>query len=447
MDDLFGTKKKENEKKIKALQKELKALEQQRAEIESNKIYDQAFEWRFEFPALLDEEGNFTGFDIVIGNPPYIDIKRLPEKNVRLYFKLFTTTENRINLYSVFIENGTTLLSSKGTLCFINPNSMLINESYLKLREFIIDNVDIIIKLPDTVFESATVETIILLLQKNNKKAYVNGAFFKKNDKINFAQLSFARFERNIWKTDKDKRFNIFSSPQVLSIINKIKKDSKNLGMFVLSSLGITPYDKYKGHDEKTIKERKFHAARKIDSTYVPLISGKNIHHFNITDDVTEYLKYGDWLGAPREKKFFENPKIIVRQILEGENQRIIAAYSEKPYYFTQIGFSLISPNGDKDMLKFITYILNSSLMSFYHRNVFLDIEKVVFQKILIANAKQLPIKGTERKSDIVKAFDSGQMSLATIDLLVYHLYGLTYDEVLIVDPETPITREEYEKE
>ena len=184
--------------------------------------------------------------------------------------------------------------------------------------------------------------------------------------------------------------------------------------------------------------------AKKLDSTYVPLISGKNIHHFNISDEISEYLKYGEWLGAPREKRFFENPKIVVRQILEGNEQRIVAAYSDKPYYFTQIGFSLISKEEDRNMLKFITYILNSTLMSFYHRNVFLDIEKVVFQKILIANAKQLPIKGTEHLTDVVNAFDSNKFKLKDVDLLVYHLYGLTYDEVLIVDPETPITREEY---
>lgn len=386
------------------------------------------------------------GFDIVIGNPPYIDIKGLPIKDVKLYFNLYKTTENRINLYSIFIEKGTNLLSFNGVLCYINPNSILINESYLKIRKYIINHVDTIIKLPDTVFESATVETIILLLKKNNGSKKIRGAYFKKNDKIVFNDLCFNSFDRNIWIDDPDHRFNIFTTNDVRNVLDKIKKGSIELGYFVETSLGITPYDKYKGHDEKTIKERAYHSTIKLDSTYVPLISGRNIHPFYVSDEISEYLKYGYWLGAPREQKFFEKEKIIVRQILSGEQQHIIAAYSDKPHYFTQIGFSLIAKEGNIELLKFLTCLLNSQLITFYHRNVFLDLEKVVFQKILIANCKKLPIRLPNNLSVYVDFIDGKNYSdTSKMDGLIYHLYNLTYDEVLIVDPQTPITREEYE--
>ena len=387
------------------------------------------------------------GFDIVIGNPPYIDIKGLPVEDVRLYFKLFKTTENRINLYSIFIEKGIKLLSHNGILCYINPNSILMNDSYCKIRNFILHNVEIIIKLPDTVFESAIVETIILLLIKGNHNKKIKGAYFKKNDCINFSNLSFNFFEKEKWETDPNKRFNIFSTQQILNLLEKIRKNTCKLEDFVYTSLGITPYDKYKGHDEKTIKKRIFHSPLKLDNTYVPLISGKNIHPFYVSNEIDEYLKYGNWLGAPREKRFFENHKIIIRQILAGEQQRIIAAYSEEPYYFTQIGFSLISKNNDSTMLKYLTCLLNSTLMSFYHRNVFLDLEKTVFQKILIANAKKLPIKDINDKSTFISFFNNANnLNMKKLDLLVYHLYNLNYDEVLIIDPKTSITREEYEQ-
>ena len=389
------------------------------------------------------------GFDIVIGNPPYIDIKGLPIEDVKLYFKLFQTTENRINLYSIFIEKGTYLLSSKGLLCFINPNSILINESYLKIRELIINYIDTIIKLPDTVFESANVETIILLLRKNNSTSEIRGAYFKKNDSIQFEKLSFNLFSRELWQNDSDKRFNIFTTNRVRNLLNKIKDNSVELGTIVETSLGITPYDKYKGHDEKTIKNRLFHADTKLDSSYVPLVSGKNIHAFYVSEEIDEYLKYGEWLGAPRERKFFEGEKIIIRQILSGEQQHIIAAYSNKPHFFTQIGFSLILQKGNSVLTKFLVCLLNSELMTFYHRNMFLDVEKVVFQKILIANTKKLPIKLPTDLSPYVDFVDSGRYDngVSKINKLIYKLYDLTYDEVLIVDPETPITREEYEKD
>ncbi|EXY34675.1 hypothetical protein, partial [Bacteroides fragilis] len=72
---------------------------------------------------------------------------------------------------------------------------------------------------------------------------------------------------------------------------------------------------------------------------------------------------------------------------------------------------------------------------------------KVVFQKILIANAKKLPIKKPCCISDFIAIFENiDRLEMSKLDSLVYHLYNLTYDEVLIVDPDTPITREEYEQ-
>ncbi|MER2999175.1 Eco57I restriction-modification methylase domain-containing protein [Pontibacter populi] len=82
--DLFGAKKVDKTKLTK-LQKELQQLEQERADIEANKVYEGAFEWRFEFPEVLDEEGNYKGFDVVIGNPPYIRQEELG--NFKLYLQ------------------------------------------------------------------------------------------------------------------------------------------------------------------------------------------------------------------------------------------------------------------------------------------------------------------------------------------------------------------------
>ena len=402
------------------------------------------------------------GFNIVIGNPPYVDIKGMPKDDVRLYFKLFSTCENRINLYAIFLEKGMSCLAPNGVLCFINPNSMLMNESYRKLRNLLIDNVSLIIKLPDSVFESADVETIIILIRNHNCSQFVQGAYFKNDAKVDFSELELNFYNRTIWKKDTDERFSIFYSEEVCNLLNKIQTNTQPLSAFVETSLGITPYDKAKGHSQETIKHRLFHSKTKDNATYVPLISGKNICPYIITDDIEEYLSYGTWLGAPREKRFFTEPRIVVRQIVGGTSLRIIAGYEETmPTFFTQVGFSLLSKRHDTNELKYLLALLNSKLVSFYHKNKFLDVEKVVFQKVLIANAKQLPIKVASDNVEkiLVNAIDkilvakkgSPQKKTQTIedeiDLIVYHLYGLTYDEVLIVDPETPITREEYEKQ
>ena len=395
-------------------------------------------------------------FDIVIGNPPYVDIKALPKLDVKEYFKIFKTTENRINLYSIFIEKGKSLLKLNGNLCFINPNSILINQSYKKIRKYIIDDVDKIVKLPDSVFTAASVETIILILNNNSEKKYIEGAFFLNNQKIDFNNLDYNLFERSEWKNDNDFRFNIFGNSEIQGLISKIELNTQKLDNFVFSSLGITPYDKVKGHSELLIKNREFHSNQKISKEYVPLISGKNIEKYFLKDEIKEFLKYGEWLGAPRDEKFFLNPKIIVRQILGGNEHKIIATYTSEPKYFTQIGFSLISKTQNTEELKFILSLINSKLLSFYHKNKFLDIEKILFQKILIINCKQLPIKNTvsNKKNEFIdkvdQILDNKQQNLDTtaleneIDVMVYKLYELTFEEVLFIDPGFGLSEQEY---
>ena len=398
---------------------------------------------------FFDKEWMFDmgdGFDIVIGNPPYVDIKSLPKEDVKMYFKIFKTTENRINLYSIFIEKGMTLLNNRGSLIYINPNSMLINESYKKIRLHLIDSVEMIIKLPDSVFESATVETIILQIKKVSDNNYVKGKFFAKDDRIDFSNLELNIFNRQDWKDDNDFRFNIFSDDKTSLIVKKIENKTSILENFVKFSLGITPYDKYRGHSEELIKNKLYHSSGKDSVFHVPLISGKNIQKYLISDGIKEYLKYGEWLGAPRERRFFENNKIIIRQILASDKLNIVAAYSDKPHFFTQIGFSLISKKNDNGELKYLTAIINSNLMSFYHKCKFLDKEKVVFQKILIANCKLLPIKQifSEAQQPFIalvdkiltdkKAGEDTSDLEAEIDALVYELYDLTDAEIAVVE-------------
>ena len=82
----------------------------------------------------------------------------------------------------------------------------------------------------------------------------------------------------------------------------------KYLGEIADFTLGITPYDKYKGHSQELIKSRGFHSDTKDSDAYKPLISGGNIERYFISDEIKEYIKYGDWLGAPRDERFFNSP-------------------------------------------------------------------------------------------------------------------------------------------
>ena len=357
---------------------------------------DKAFNWKTEFPHVFAN----GGFDVVIGNPPYVDIKNLPPIDVKYYFQKYSTTENRINLYSIFIEKGLSILNDKGKLSY-NPNSMLINSSYFKLRKLLFSNLSKIIKLPDDVFAAAKVETTIFELDKNYKDDIVNVIVYKKDEVITeIDDNRIVEFYKSDWIKNENLNFNIYSNPKTTAILNKIESsESKLLGDIADFTLGITPYDKYKGHSAELIKNREFHSETKVNELYKPLIKGENIQRYFTDNRVKEYIKYGDWLGAKREEAFFTEPRILIRQIVSGTPPRIYASFTDEALYFTQIGFGIISKDNSTFDNKYLLTILNSLLMNYYHKYKFLDIEKELFQKILIANCKCFPIKDISLES------------------------------------------------
>jgi type I restriction-modification system DNA methylase subunit len=349
---------------------------------------DKAFNWQLQFSNIFEK----GGFDVIVGNPPYVDIKALPKELVTSLFKNYSTAENRINLYSIFIEKSVTLLKNGGFLSFINPNSMLINTSYQKLRSLIIDGLTEIVKLPDDVFPDAKVETIILFYQKQILAKEVNLILHDRNEVISFIDNSrIKKHNKKEWDTNNGVVFSIYSNKIQQNILDKIDSGCVKMDTIAEFTLGITPYDKYRGHSKEIIENREFHSKTKINEFYKPLITGENITRYYTLEHVNEYIKYGDWLGAMRNEKFFNEPRILVRQIVSGNPLRIFASYTDKQFYFTQIGFGII-PKKEIDV-KYLLCLINSNLLNYYHKFRFLDIEKDLFQKILIANCKQLPIK------------------------------------------------------
>ena len=113
------------------------------SEIENNKIYENAFEWRFEFPEVLNEYGDFIGFDVVIGNPPY---GTLIEESQKVYFKNnFYVAQGPFEMYKFFIEKGIALTRDKGIICYISPDTWT-NLSYFKKLRVLIAVFNLIIQ-------------------------------------------------------------------------------------------------------------------------------------------------------------------------------------------------------------------------------------------------------------------------------------------------------------
>ena len=162
------------------------------------------------------------------------------------------------------------------------------------------------------------------------------------------------------------------------------------------------------------------------------------------------------WYGLqwPRVKAELDNKEKIMIQRTRNESlkTRIVATLDDTGVYGME-GIYFIIPKHSEDSLRYLLGILNSKLMNYLFATKFLNLAiKAEYVKQV-----KLPITSEKQKvqiEELVNAVLQSKLSDADtskeeseIDLLVYHLYGLTYDEVLIVDPETPITREEYEKQ
>ena len=466
MGDFFGDKKKENEKKIKALQKELKVLEQQRAEIESNKIYDQAFEWRFEFPALLDEKGDFMGFDIVIGNPPYgVSIKDQYRKAVVGILGNVPDYE----IYYYFIQIAEMLLVEKGIMSYIIPNTYLFNNFAKNYRLSILDRWNVLEILDCTkfkIFESATVFNTINTWQKNTFGSPEFIGYRRTSNITSFAELldnprTFLRKE-DLLKMNQNWGLAFFLSDKVVTLINKLSGNTNSISNYYDCSQGYIPYrlsdlisvyGKEEGTRIKT--QRLWHSKQKTSEYYIQEIYGRDISKYDYSVS-GEFIKYGKHVACYVNPIFFTSPRLLVREIT---NPTIIACFITDSYINDPQLLPIIAKDGSLESLYYLWGILNSKLATFYHFNHSPKATKGAFPKILVQDIKDfpLPVVSNDVKSyitELVKqVLENHSKGLDTktgeqrIDLLVYHLYNMTYDEVLIVDSETPITREEYEKQ
>jgi len=325
-----------------------------------------------------------------------------------------------------------------------------------------------LVRLPDNVFTNVKAETAIVVLEKNGTGRtsillYNRAGAISEISKQTCA--SEKMFPQKSWLNSLGFIFNIFITENIEQLLRKIESVSLPLQQFCDFSLGLTPYDKYKGHTQQQIKSRVFHSDYKKDETFKPLLSGADVSRYRISWESGEWISYGKWLGAPREQRFFTQPRIIVRQIISGEPPRIFAGYTAQEFYNAQIGFNLLLKPEVNVSLKFLLAIVNSRLMTFYHRNRFLDQSKRVFQKILIQDAKKFPTPaidfsnpGEVAKHDKLVALVENMLELqkkhhearmdrdkelyerqikivdAQIDRLVYELYGLTEEEVKVVE-------------
>jgi len=180
--DLFGEAKKDAatvEKERARLQVDIAEMEQRLEDYKSGPLYRNSFEWRFEFPEVLDEAGRYTGFDVVVGNPPYIriqDLQKSDSKQVEWFNQFYATAgKGNYDIYVLFIERALNILTQRGRLSFILPHKFFNSKYGLQVRSFLSNRkcVEQIIHFgAEQVFDEASVYTAILQLENASRKSF-----------------------------------------------------------------------------------------------------------------------------------------------------------------------------------------------------------------------------------------------------------------------------------
>ena len=429
------------------------------------------FDWNAEFPEIMKK----GGFDAVIGNPPYVDVKGLPEIDVQYIFSKYTTANNRINLFATFIEKSLATCNSSGfRFSMIIPTALLTQDSYCALRRLMIDRYQVtnVVRLPNESFGAAAgnvkVDTVIIVIEQKSKKEILTELIgyegYERIKKIDPTEAHvFTSIKQSIWGKTNDCVWSINTNEIETDILSKCGKNTLPLEECVDVSLGLTPYDKYKGHTPAQIEDRVFHSATQKDKTFKKLLAGNDVMRYNVAWNGKEWISYGTWLGASREEKFFTQKRILVKQIIDWTTKRIWASITDEELYNAQNAFNLLAKPGWR--LEYLLGLINSRLMTFYHRKKFLDDFKMRFQKILIKDCRRFPIRIvnfsdasdkarqdkmvtlvdqmlslnkqlTSAKTDYEKTALQRQIDATDkqIDKLVYELYGLTEEEIRIVE-------------
>lgn len=414
---------------------------------------DQFFLWHTYFADVFEQ----GGFDIVIGNPPYgVSIKDD-------YRKAVVTSWGNVpdyEIYYYFIVLAAPLLKEKGIMSYIIPNTFLFNTFAKHFREMLVEKWNVLEILDCTkfpIFESAVVRNAINLFQKDSEGSkqvgYRNTANVTSFSDLLEREREFMTVE-SLLTMNQNWGLAYFLPTSIRNVVNLISSSPLAVkDVFPEISQGLIAYDKYKGQSEEIIKSRAYHSFVYKDGLK-KWLWGEDVTRYNLTWNGKEYIDYCNGIANPRNPSFFVGKRMLVREIT---NPSIFAALIEIEAYNDP---SIIIVKESRDYpIEILVGIMNSKLATFFHFNHSPKATKGAFPKILVQDIKDFPlpkVNSDERKIlmrlvDNVTTIKKGKSIADTsalenqIDFLVYHLYGLTYDEVLIVDPETPISREEYE--
>jgi hypothetical protein len=453
----------------------LSNLETERDEITTNKIFENAFEWRFEFPEVLNDAGEFVGFDVVIGNPPYGISFSDPEKDF-LVIKYEFLVERIRNSFLYFLGLALTLTTTNGILNYIIPNEILFQIYMTKARKFFLLEKKVLsaINLGDSVFEDAVVSSAILEIQ-NRKEQNYSVVMADIRDKINGRSVDLNSMMLVSSESLKENFNHIYVvGSEKSNLVNKLMTKFQSLENISLTvSNGIsTSCDRIYIVGSETVNKNKIE-----ENVIKRTIRGSNFNKYWIDKTVDDYIIYitnktdiekipntinyllpnkellinssvekkqgkRAWqiLFRAREESDFVIPKILVRQT----SDKIIAALDNEIGFYPIDTVNIVKlQSEDINFTLTILGILNSKLVTFFYQEISQEGGRILAQ-VKPSRVKAIPIPKIHDKkiiSELVQiVMERKNSGLETIkeenqiNQLVYELYDLTEEEIEIIE-------------
>ena len=407
-------------------------LETELDEIKSNKIYENAFEWRFEFPEVLNDEGDYVGFDIVIGNPPYIPLEAIQNAEKNFFKNKYTQFERKYETSVMFMVDGFNLLNIHGFLAFIAPATWQTGENYSKFRHYLFENKGIvqIINLPFNTFEDAYIDTSVYIFYNKELPGYNIFNFDKKEIISELKCLHFEYINKDNIKTPDRK---LLLNKTVGGLLNKFLTEKFiPLGVITKSTQGLSG-------------SKFLHVEGDPSDEYTfPFLKNGNIYNYSL-------IKNEIILTTLNDKKSLVNfykqePKVLIRRIINRQD-RLSVTYCEEKLVFKK-DINPFIPVDSRFSAYFLQGILASKFISFLYLKLSSIATKDDFRQTTLAEIRKLPIPLVsldlqipiiDLVCQILTIKNSGPTVDTTplekkIDQLIYELYGLTDEEINIIE-------------
>ncbi|UOR49195.1 Eco57I restriction-modification methylase domain-containing protein [Helicobacter pylori] len=414
----------------------IRALRKKLDDALSGREYQNAFEWRFEFPEVLDDEGDFLGFDCIIGNPPYMQVKK------GLYSSIFYPFSEgkdigKQNTYKVFVELGFNLTKQKGLISLITQSSIMCDCSAQFTRELLLKYCQIHyfveFNKKQKLFSNVIQGVCILEFQKDRPSKEHAFKIAINNTQIQMNQIQYEQIKQD----EILKFFPLYEIPLIKSgemeIVRKIKTDKILLRDLLEKSLqgNINTIHLKDIQDQKETNGR--------------IYKGANCHRYFLD---TQYLFAKDNQITQQifEKNYYQN--IIVTQNITGTSDayrihaNLIEVKNQEMLFLDTCNLSYCK---EREHAKFLVGLLNSRLLDWLfrktstnnHVNLY-ELETLPIPQITKSN-QPTAHKITDGAKAILEAKEKDpkantQKLEKEIDALVYQLYHLTDEEIKIIE-------------